>query len=1350
MQRYRLPGYEMQLLGELQRQQNSTQFCDTLLQTEGISVPTHSCVLAALSPYLSQKLSAIPSPPSGQKRRLQLQAVKPQILLKLIGLLYSGELEVKGSVEQNDVLAAARQFGMADLVEGHKDLQERWQSLGRCSKYCIHAEEVGQRAESRKMQDAQVQAEMAQRRDTDSSAEKRSCVSTGTQTVNAGEKAVGSSLTLSNQTKPPTPEPAPSVVQNLDFSILLQSQNITLEKHLCSTSSPLIPRMLNGAPTDGESTSYQSSDSITNPTPISQVSNNLTFPVSLNDASNSPTPEEDSTYQQPSEFVDSIQVLAEELAGLEDGQTNDQMSEKRDEGEVMLGEEKGKSTEKRCANANTGMKSLTNMKQLQQMMETTQISIKVKLRRRRPNGEMWEVVSMQDTDETLSVVTSLMQDGSNHKRPQRELTNIQPPPCITHRCALQKPETQIPQPATTNSPKPPPHPNTSSESQPLSSDYVTPNHNEELLSAPLPQPRGPVEESDEQIEKLLEDIMMGLNILPNMEKDCKKSHNPPTHNGAICQVPVAENEAGQIHAAITAEDCVCYQDLRTKSGHSSTDTGVCCCFTAQNQPSCTSLSPVPPDALLIQQQQQQRSPQHHSSAYMGQTDGMLLSKSQNSLYPEALTTSSVIASALYSTGQEPRYPASQVASSQEEQNILEFLPVSNGNETLSLHSFCLSCMDDLRLPPCLSPLEANTSAANQPVLNISINHGNNTEQQSSRHGRPWLTENPGSLQFPLSAIAERENKCTSLKQDTNHAHWLMQCPEHLQFNQQHGRTCAEPGADNKVGERKTVSAGIENAAELKSDLRRTKKSLKCKQCDAKVDSVTPKRRKRKCPSDPQDAVGSLLTYPNLKVSDGTKNQINLSVCSVSLSSNNVLANEREVAISSSNKPSKFGGKPNQQSTITEKLKEKTRGPEECTKLVNTDQTRIRTRGFLRKAQETPSNKSTESSPVPVICRATIVTKQVSLFGPKRERRKKTKLEDLTHPDSVPPIIEKKSHNGENEQQTEKDLPKESLENSEKTKTECKKRKRNRSAEVVLIPLKKTISAESTAEAENNNDKIPAVRKVGTPKQMVSLKEFQKLIKRQHSKTRKSKENHKTNETVRNTEDKMEACDNTASNCEEESRKETEMDIDVIHPESTGEIEESHVIFNVTVDKNHNQISKKSTAENHRSQEDDTNSAAGRETSLFGEECHPVFPFDVCEEEVAKLAAEGGAESKQPLNNQDQALPCSTGVSDIMQAATNDDGSSDSQLPREDKKPLDHNLNPQTPERTGPSLSGGFSWNSGCNQEEEEVEVDVLLYSPDKVPQTRECEDGLDNMALTPDEEEEEDVNEIDVTGDEAE
>lgn len=80
------------------------------------------------------------------------------------------------------------------------------------------------------------------------------------------------------------------------------------------------------------------------------------------------------------------------------------------------------------------------------------------------------------------------------------------------------------------------------------------------------------------------------------------------------------------------------------------------------------------------------------------------------------------------------------------------------------------------------------------------------------------------------------------------------------------------------------------------------------------------------------------------------------------------------------------------------------------------------------------------------------------------------------------------------------------------------------------------------------------------------------------------------------------------------------------------------------------------------------------------------------------------------------------------------------------------MNPQTPQRTGPPLSdaAGFSRSSGCEQEEEEVEVDVLLYSPHKVPQTGEGENRVDNTDITPEEEEEEDVNEIDVTGDEAE
>ena len=78
----------------------------------------------------------------------------------------------------------------------------------------------------------------------------------------------------------------------------------------------------------------------------------------------------------------------------------------------------------------------------------------------------------------------------------------------------------------------------------------------------------------------------------------------------------------------------------------------------------------------------------------------------------------------------------------------------------------------------------------------------------------------------------------------------------------------------------------------------------------------------------------------------------------------------------------------------------------------------------------------------------------------------------------------------------------------------------------------------------------------------------------------------------------------------------------------------------------------------------------------------------------------------------------------------------------DAGPSAHALNLQTPERAGP----GLSRSSGCEQEEEEVEVDFLLYSPDRAPQIGGDENGPDNTDMTPEEEEEE----VDVTGDEAE
>lgn len=75
-----------------------------------------------------------------------------------------------------------------------------------------------------------------------------------------------------------------------------------------------------------------------------------------------------------------------------------------------------------------------------------------------------------------------------------------------------------------------------------------------MVSAP-----GPTEETDEQIEKLLEDIMIGLNIFPSVDKDNTKSHN-----GGPATCPVPKN---------TVLHCVYYQDCVTQSGHSSADTG---------------------------------------------------------------------------------------------------------------------------------------------------------------------------------------------------------------------------------------------------------------------------------------------------------------------------------------------------------------------------------------------------------------------------------------------------------------------------------------------------------------------------------------------------------------------------------------------------------------------------------------------------------------------------------------------------------------------------------------------------------------------------------------------------------
>ncbi|XP_067313348.1 uncharacterized protein [Pseudorasbora parva] len=100
--------FEALLVKELQKQQSRAEFCDIVLQTQGVSVPMHSCVLSAFSPWLCGTLSALPSPQNGQRRMIEVQAVEACTLLSLVSLLYSGQFKE----DKEEVLLAACKLGI--------------------------------------------------------------------------------------------------------------------------------------------------------------------------------------------------------------------------------------------------------------------------------------------------------------------------------------------------------------------------------------------------------------------------------------------------------------------------------------------------------------------------------------------------------------------------------------------------------------------------------------------------------------------------------------------------------------------------------------------------------------------------------------------------------------------------------------------------------------------------------------------------------------------------------------------------------------------------------------------------------------------------------------------------------------------------------------------------------------------------------------------------------------------------------------------------------------------------------------------------------------------------------------
>lgn len=89
--------------------------CSTFL---GVSIPTHSCVLSALSPVFCRAFANVPSLPVGQSRLIQLEAVGAHALVKLVGFMYSGEMGGESLEEQQEVIDIAYRLGFSNFMKG--------------------------------------------------------------------------------------------------------------------------------------------------------------------------------------------------------------------------------------------------------------------------------------------------------------------------------------------------------------------------------------------------------------------------------------------------------------------------------------------------------------------------------------------------------------------------------------------------------------------------------------------------------------------------------------------------------------------------------------------------------------------------------------------------------------------------------------------------------------------------------------------------------------------------------------------------------------------------------------------------------------------------------------------------------------------------------------------------------------------------------------------------------------------------------------------------------------------------------------------------------------------------------
>lgn len=165
----------------------------------------------------------------------------------------------------------------------------------------------------------------------------------------------------------------------------------------------------------------------------------------------------------------------------------------------------------------------------------------------------WAVVDEHSVVFLVTAVLMFLQSGSNPEMPQRDLRGAQT--SASSVLPAQSPETPTLRPVVASSP--------------------TPGHGGEQDVEALREPQGSLEEPDEEVDRMLDEIMMGLYILPNLSNDCQRAQTGCDGAQNFCQVPgpASGAESAHVHGAVGGAGCVFYQNLGIQSDHSAAGVG---------------------------------------------------------------------------------------------------------------------------------------------------------------------------------------------------------------------------------------------------------------------------------------------------------------------------------------------------------------------------------------------------------------------------------------------------------------------------------------------------------------------------------------------------------------------------------------------------------------------------------------------------------------------------------------------------------------------------------------------------------------------------------------------------------